>query len=139
HVHLTCSFHGVGLVAVNALSEELEIETRAQGRLYRQCYRRGIPLGPLEDAGPSARTGTRLRFRPDPTIFSRTELDASLVRERLHELAYLNPARTVHFGAEGFRERLGLPGWIASLARARGPGREHRILTVRSEERPGGD
>lgn len=133
HVHLTTSFHGVGLVAVNALSEELEIETRRDGRLYRQSYQRGIPLGPLEDAGPSARSGTRLRFRPDPTIFSRTDLDASLVRERLHDLAYLNPALTVHFGGEGFRERLGLQGWIASLARARGAGREHPVVTVAGE------
>lgn len=124
---------GVGLAVVNALSEELEIETRREGRLYRQCYRRSLPLGPLEDAGPSARTGTRLRFRPDPTIFSRTDLDASLVRERLHELAYLNPALTVHFGGEGFRERLGLQGWIASLARARGAGREHPVVTVAGE------
>ena len=124
---------GLGLAVVNALSEELELETRAQGRLYRQCYRRGIPHGPLEDAGPSARSGTRLRFRPDPTIFSHVELDALVVRERLHGLAYLNPALTVHFGGEGFRERLGLEGWVSSLARARGAGPDHPVITVAGE------
>ena len=62
--------HGVGLSAVNALSEELTVEVARDKRLWRQAYARGRPKGPLEDAGPvTNRRGTLVRFRPDSKIF----------------------------------------------------------------------
>ena len=62
--------HGVGLSVVNALSETLTVEVARDRRLWRQGYARGLPAGPLEDAGPvTNRRGTLVRFRPDPEIF----------------------------------------------------------------------
>ena len=62
--------HGVGLSVVNALSEQLTVEVARDKRLWRQCYARGLPTGPLEDAGPvTNRRGTLVRFHPDSEIF----------------------------------------------------------------------
>ena len=62
--------HGVGLSVVNALSERLTVEVARDKRLWRQSYARGLPSGPLEDAGPvTNRRGTLVRFHPDPEIF----------------------------------------------------------------------
>ena len=62
--------HGVGLSVVNALSAALTVEVARDKRLWRQAYARGLPAGPLEDAGPvTNRRGTLVRFRPDPEIF----------------------------------------------------------------------
>src|SRR5580692_4128693 len=62
--------HGVGVSAVNALSDALEVEVALDRRLYRQRYVRGVPQGPLEDAGPvQNRRGTTISFHPDPEIF----------------------------------------------------------------------
>ena len=62
--------HGVGLSVVNALAEELTVEVARDKRLWRQAYARGLPSGPLEDAGPvTNRRGTLVRFRPDSEIF----------------------------------------------------------------------
>ena len=62
--------HGVGLSVVNALSESLTVEVARDKRLWRQTYARGLPTGPLEDAGPvTNRRGTLVRFHPDSEIF----------------------------------------------------------------------
>ena len=62
--------HGVGLSVVNALSEALTVEVARDKRLWRQAYARGLPTGPLEDAGPvTNRRGTLVRFHPDAEIF----------------------------------------------------------------------
>ncbi|MDD9992584.1 MAG: ATP-binding protein, partial [Rhodospirillales bacterium] len=62
--------HGVGLSVVNALSERLTVEVARDKRLWRQSYARGLPAGPLEDAGSvTNRRGTLVRFHPDPDIF----------------------------------------------------------------------
>ncbi len=62
--------HGVGVSVVNALSERVEVEVARDRRLHVQAFSRGLPLGPVEVAGPAPnRRGTRVRFRPDPEIF----------------------------------------------------------------------
>ncbi len=62
--------HGVGVSVVNALAEELEVEVARQRTLFRQRYRRGVPLGPVEAVGAAPnRRGTRVSFSPDRTIF----------------------------------------------------------------------
>jgi topoisomerase-4 subunit B len=62
--------HGVGVSVVNALSDALSVEVARDRRLYRQHYARGVPQGPLEDAGPTQnRRGTTISFHPDPEIF----------------------------------------------------------------------
>ncbi len=62
--------HGVGISVVNALSDMLEVEIARNQILYRQCFSRGLPLGPLEEVGRiTNRRGTRVRFHPDAEIF----------------------------------------------------------------------
>lgn len=120
----------VGLCVVNALSEELEIETRTAGSVFRQRYRQGRPVDPLTEVGKSDRTGTRIRFRPDPTIFENPALDENIVRARLRELAYLNPSLTIRFGDETSRERGGIAEWVHRIARERGADARHQVIAA---------
>src|SRR3954447_4219392 len=62
--------HGVGSSVVNALSDRLEVEVARDRKLWTQSYVRGVPKGPLKDAGPAPnRRGTTITFHPDPQIF----------------------------------------------------------------------
>ncbi len=91
--------HGVGASVVNALSEEMWVEVRRGGKLYRQEYSRGKPLTDLKIvkeskyAGPDvddlAPTGTTSSFLPDKEIFSEIEFDPALLLQRFREASYL--------------------------------------------------
>ena len=81
--------HGVGLSVVNALSELLQIEIRRDGHVWRQEYQRGKPQHPLVQGEPSSETGTTITFRPDAEIFEVTDLDFSVLEQRLRETAFL--------------------------------------------------
>ncbi|NLI98494.1 DNA topoisomerase (ATP-hydrolyzing) subunit B [bacterium] len=87
--------HGVGASVVNALSDWLEAEVYRDGKVHRQVYERGIPKGPLEVVGKTKKTGTRITFTPDPTIFKKTTFNADILSTRLREVAYLNPELTI--------------------------------------------
>ena len=77
--------HGVGSSVVNALSETMTIEVAREKKLYRQCYAKGKPLGPLELVGPiSNRRGTSITFRPDPEIFG---TNCCFVPNKLYRMA----------------------------------------------------
>jgi len=77
--------HGVGVSVVNALSETMEVEVARGQTLYRQCYTRGDPEGPLEDLGKvHNRRGTKVRFKPDTKIFGK---GAAFVPARLYRMA----------------------------------------------------
>ncbi len=77
--------HGVGASVVNALSDVLEVEVARGQVLYRQTYRRGLPQGPLTEAGRvQNRRGTRMRFHPDPQIFGE---DARFKPARIFRMA----------------------------------------------------
>ena len=83
--------HGVGASVVNALSEWLEVEVRHEGALYHQRYERGNPTGDVEKTGDCAEneTGTKVHFKPDPTIFETTVFDYHTLKARLRETAFL--------------------------------------------------
>jgi DNA gyrase subunit B len=83
--------HGVGASVVNALSEWLIVEVYRDGKIYRQEYRRGKPVTPLEVVGKTNRTGTKVTFKPDPEIFGNKKFKFDIVDRRVRELAYLNP------------------------------------------------
>ena len=90
--------HGVGVSVVNFLSDNLELVVHRGGRQYRQAYRTGIPEAALEEVGASDRSGTEIRFRPDPQIFAaKLDFDASMLAARLRELAFLNSGITIEF------------------------------------------
>jgi len=83
--------HGVGVSVVNALSEELVVEVKRDGKHYRQRFRRGVRAGDLELIGPAEETGTIVTFLPDREIFGEIKYDFARLSRRLRELAYLNP------------------------------------------------
>src|SRR5207244_1490892 len=67
--------HGVGVSVVNALSEWLIAEVRRNGKVYRQEFRRGVPVGEMETVGIAKDTGTTISFMPDNEIFDADEFE----------------------------------------------------------------
>lgn len=82
--------HGVGVSVVNALSEYLEVEVRKNGNVYYQKYEQGNPVTPLEMPGTTKRTGTKVHFKPDGSIFETTIFSYDILSQRLRELSFLN-------------------------------------------------
>jgi DNA gyrase subunit B len=93
--------HGVGISVVNALSEYVEVDVWREKKIHTQRYERGIPVTELEakpDPEKSDRTGTKVTFLPDTTIFTGgIEFDYSTLSGRLRELAYLNAGVKITF------------------------------------------
>ncbi len=81
--------HGVGVSVVNALSELLEVEVRREGHVWRQTYERGAPQAPIAKGEATGETGTKITFRPDAGVFETTDLDFSVLEQRLRETAFL--------------------------------------------------
>jgi DNA gyrase subunit B len=82
--------HGVGVSVVNALSELLDLEIRRDGKVYHQRYRYGKPEKDLEIIGKTNKTGTKILFKPDDSIFKNIEFNFDILSKRLRELAFLN-------------------------------------------------
>ena len=87
--------HGVGVSCVNALSTYLRAEVHRDGKCYIQEYSQGKPTTELRIEGTSTHTGTSITFLPDPTIFTVTVYDYSILATRLRDLAYLNAGITL--------------------------------------------
>ncbi len=84
--------HGVGASVVNALSDWLEVDICSEGKVYRQRYERGKTMYPLKVVGecPPEKTGSRITFKPDATIFQETTVyDFDILKQRLREMAFL--------------------------------------------------
>jgi DNA gyrase subunit B len=83
--------HGVGVSCVNALSERLELEIWRDGFTWQQEYSYGVPKAPLTATGKAGRkTGTRITFKPDPSIMEVTVFNYDTLSTRLRQLAFLN-------------------------------------------------
>ena len=83
--------HGVGVSCVNALSEELDLEIWRDGFTWEQTYSKGEPTSKLKKAGAAkVKTGTKVHFVPDKSIFTATEYNFDTLAQRLRELAFLN-------------------------------------------------
>ncbi|MFH1928793.1 MAG: DNA topoisomerase (ATP-hydrolyzing) subunit B [Chloroflexota bacterium] len=89
--------HGVGVSAVNALSEFLEVEVRREGKIHRQRYQRGDPVTPVEVIGKSKETGTKTTFLADVTIFKEIDFKFQTLAQRFREMAFLTKGLTIHF------------------------------------------
>lgn len=86
----TGGLHGVGITAVNALSEWLEAEVRREGQLWTMEFAKGVMTEGLKKVGKSERTGTKITFLPDATIFPDIKFQFETLQKRLQELAFLN-------------------------------------------------
>ena len=87
--------HGVGVSAVNAVSEYCRVEVRREGKLHIQEYRAGIPQGPVRVAGPAVGQGTKTTFKPDPKVMDEVEFNFDILAKRMREIAYLNRGLTI--------------------------------------------
>ena len=120
--------HGVGSSVVNALSEWMDIEISRDGYIHHDRYERGVPVielekGLLPKLKTTNRTGTKVTFKPDDTIFEKTWFNEEDIKSRLHETAYLNPRLTIEYedrtGEETehitFSEPEGIKGFIKDV------------------------
>ncbi len=120
--------HGVGSSVVNALSVYMDVQVSWGGAIHHDRYERGIPVIELEDGllpviGKTKKTGTKINFLPDDTIFEKTKFRADEVKSRMHETTYLNPELTIIFedlrGSEAervvYHEPDGILGFIKDL------------------------
>lgn len=83
--------HGVGASVVNALSSWLEVEVFHGGSIYKQEFRRGVPVGDLSVVGSTSERGTKIKFKADPEIFKEScTYDYDTLQVRLREQAFLN-------------------------------------------------
>ena len=96
--------HGVGVSVVNALSKELIVEVKMNGKIYRQEFAYGVPQTELEIVGETTERGTCVRFMPDDAVFEETQYKYDTLEHRLRELAFLN--KGIHITLEDKREDL---------------------------------
>src|SRR6266581_268262 len=117
---VSSGLHGVGVSAVNFLSAKLEVWVHRGGKIYHQAYERGVPKAAVKAIGKTDRTGTIVRFWPDPQIFPDVTLDREVIRHRLREMAYLNKRLEIALSEEAaaITSTFYFEGGIVSFVRA---------------------
>lgn len=119
--------HGVGVSVVNALSEELHLIIRMNGKVYEQFYHMGVPAAPLGPVGNSDERGTEVRFKPSAEIFKNIVFNYDILAKRLRELAFLNTNIKIFLSDERedksdtFEYHGGLKGFVEDLNRNKTP------------------
>ena len=98
--------HGVGVSAVNAVSEWMDVTIHRDGTVYFQRYEAGVPVAPLAEIGTCDDTGTTISFKPDLTIFTEvTEFEFEQINTRVRETAFLNAGLKIAIADERNEER----------------------------------
>jgi DNA gyrase subunit B len=124
---VSAGLHGVGVSAVNAVSEWLKLEIHRGGRTHFQEYRRGVPMTPMGVLGTTERSGTKLTFKPDPDIFSTTEFSFDTLNNRLREISFLNAGLSIELTDERdgrsqqYKFEGGISEFVALLNKTRNP------------------
>lgn len=86
----SAGLHGVGLSVVNALSEYLDVEVRRDNKVYYQRYEYGNKMTELKVVGDTDKTGTKVRFKPDGSLFETTDISYDIIVHRMREVSFLN-------------------------------------------------
>ncbi|HYV18746.1 MAG TPA: DNA topoisomerase (ATP-hydrolyzing) subunit B [Verrucomicrobiae bacterium] len=110
--------HGVGVSVVNALSECLDLEIWRDEKVYEMRFERGRTTGAFHQTGTTKRRGTKVHFKPDPTVFEETVFSFDTLSQRLRELAFLNEGVTIVIQderAENRRHEFSYKGGIVSF------------------------
>lgn len=110
--------HGVGASVVNALSEKMIVEVKRHGNLYRQEYKRGKVITPLEIVGHARSTGSKTTFWPDPLMFDTIEYNYETLRRRFQEMAFLNKGLKISLTDkrhEGYKDTFMYEGGISEF------------------------
>jgi len=137
---VSSGLHGVGVSVVNALSEWLWVEVKRDGGVHRQDYKIGEPQNKLKTTGKAKKTGTKVCFYPDNTIFKSIHFEYSIIAERLRELAYLNSgleivlqdARTEDGETDSFKFKGGLSDFVKYLDENNNP-LHNKVVTVKND------
>jgi DNA gyrase subunit B len=112
---VSAGLHGVGVSAVNAVSEWLKMEIKREGHVWYQEYRGGVPQSPIAAIGDTDKTGTKITFKPDPHIFTTIDFSFDQLASRLRELSFLNAGLVMELDDErggGKKERYEYKGGI---------------------------
>ncbi|NPA26509.1 MAG: hypothetical protein GXO36_02765, partial [Chloroflexi bacterium] len=113
--------HGVGVSAVNALSEWCEVVVKREGKIYRQRYERGRPVTPVEVIGTTSPddTGTRTTFKFDREIFGDLDYKFDILAQRFREMAFVTRGVWIRFVDERIRREVNFyfEGGIVSFVR----------------------
>ncbi len=133
--------HGVGVSAVNALSEWLETEVYRNGKIYHQRYERGFPVKPVTEIGkaPNGQTGTRQTFKFDPEIFKEAGLDFRFdtLIQRFREMAFVTKGITIRLVDERADREMTFyfEGGVTSFVRYLNKNRKglHKIIYAEKE------
>ena len=132
--------HGVGVSVVNALSEHLWVEVKREGEIHRQDYKTGIVQNKLKVTGTTKKTGTKVCFFPDSTIFNTTKFEYDIIADRLRELAYLNKGLEIRLSdkrkedgqSDVFNFKGGLSDFVKYLDEHNNP-IHNKIITISKE------
>ena len=130
--------HGVGVSVVNALSSKLEVEVRRDGAIYTMAFARGKVTKKLTKGKAAQKTGTLVRFWPDPEVFTETvEFRKEILAERLHELSFLNKGVEIQLVDERDKSKdvYKANGGLVDFVKYLGQGKEtvNRIIPVETK------
>ena len=132
--------HGVGVSVVNALSEWLWVEVYREQKVHKQDYKIGVPQNDLKEIAKTKKTGTKVCFFPDNTVFKAIKFEYKIISERLRELAYLNKGLEIVLKDEreegqedSFKFDGGLSDFVRYLDENNNP-LHNKIITVNKED-----